>query len=156
MQLEINEVNVREASQDDLKTLLAFEQELINTERPFDPTLKAETTYYDLNAMLESDQVNLFVAEWNNEVIGCGYARIESSQPFRKYAQHAYLGFMYVLPEYRGKGVNWKIIGVLKQWVRKKGLTEMRLEVYHENLPAIRAYEKFGFKKISIEMRYPV
>ena len=60
---------------------------------------------------------------------------------------------MFTLPEYRDRGVNTKIIEKLKQWSFSKGLKEIRLTVYEDNHNAIKAYEKVGFKKHSIEMR---
>ena len=57
------------------------------------------------------------------------------------------------MPEFRGKGVNSKLIEELKKWSQLQGITEMRLEVYHQNISAIKAYEKFGFSKHMIEMR---
>jgi ribosomal protein S18 acetylase RimI-like enzyme len=153
MDFKIEDVIISEANQTDMDTLLEFEQAVINTERPFDPTIKSETTYYDLNAMLDNDNVKLLVAEWNNKIIGCGYARIEKSKQFRKHSHHAYLGFMFVLPEFRGKTVNTRIMESLKEWAKNKGAAELRLEVYFDNINAIKAYEKFGFSKQSIEMR---
>jgi len=58
-----------------------------------------------------------------------------------------------VLPEHRGKGVNQKIIDVLTEWATSRGVTECRLEVYFDNAPAIKAYEKVGFKSHMITMR---
>jgi GNAT superfamily N-acetyltransferase len=89
----------------------------------------------------------------NNEIVGSGYARIETSKIYLKHPKHAYLGFMYVKPEYRGKGVNQKIIKGLKQWAIGQGITELRLDVYNDNLSAIKAYEKVGFAKLMVEMR---
>jgi ribosomal protein S18 acetylase RimI-like enzyme len=37
--------------------------------------------------------------------------------------------------------------------VLSKGITEVRLEVYHENNAAVSAYEKVGFKKLLTTMR---
>src|SRR6478672_9863060 len=153
MDFQLSEVIIRDAVQSDIDTLLKFEQALINVERPFDPTLKSETTYYDLNAMLIDDNVNLLVAEWNNRIIGSGYARIEKSKHYLQHSRHAYLGFMFVLPEFRGKGINTKLIDSLKQWAQRREITELRLEVYSENTSALKAYEKFGFSKLLIEMR---
>ena len=62
-------------------------------------------------------------------------------------------GFMYTAPSFRGSGINARIIDVLKDWALTKGLREIRLTVYEDNLAAIRAYEKYGFKKHLIEMR---
>lgn len=145
---------IRKAEQRDLEQLYAFEQGVISAERPFDPTLKEDPIrYYDLEAMLTSTKVELVVAEINATVIGSGYARIEDSKVYLKHPRYVYLGFMYVLPEYRGKGINQKIIEHLIQWTKAQQITELRLEVYFDNTPAIKAYEKIGFSKHMIEMR---
>jgi ribosomal protein S18 acetylase RimI-like enzyme len=60
---------------------------------------------------------------------------------------------MYVLPEYRGQGINRKIMDVLKAWAKAKNVNELRLEVYVNNTSAIHAYEKLGFKQHMLEMR---
>jgi RimJ/RimL family protein N-acetyltransferase len=71
-----------------------------------------------------------------------------------KHEKHAYLGFMYVLPEYRGKGLNQKIIDALKDWAALQNIKEFRLEVYYDNASAIKAYEKIGFSKYMLGMRF--
>ena len=149
------ELKIRKASIVDLEQLLAFEQDLIKTERPFDPTVKPEpVNYYDLKAMLTAPDVEVVVAVADNKIIGSGYARIEKSKPYLIHSHHAYLGFMYVLPEYRGQGINKKIMDVLKDWGALQNITEFRLEVYYENASAIKAYEKFGFSRYFLEMRF--
>jgi len=60
---------------------------------------------------------------------------------------------MYVKPEYRGKGVNNLVLEGLKEWCHERGIRELRLEVYTENLPALKAYEKAGFKPLLTWMR---
>jgi GNAT superfamily N-acetyltransferase len=60
---------------------------------------------------------------------------------------------MYVEPEHRGKGVNRRVIEHLKSWAKLQGMTELRLDVYNDNQVAIKAYQKFGFTKLLIEMR---
>lgn len=150
----MDQIFVRKASLKDLDSLLRFEQGMIIAERPFDDTIKdGHIHYYDIEEMITASHIGLVVAESNQEIIGCGYARIENSKHYLKHQQHAYLGFMYVNPVHRGKGVNKKIIKVLQQWAISKNLMEMRLEVYYDNLSAIRAYEKTGFTKHMIEMR---
>lgn len=151
----MEEIRIRKASLNDLKPLLAFEQDLIKTERPFDPTIKPDpVNYYDLRTMLTAPQVEVVVAEVNNKIIASGYARIDRSKSFLKHEHHAYLGFMYVLPEFRGQGLNKKIIDALKNWAATQDISEFRLEVYYENVSAIKAYEKIGFSRYSLEMRY--
>ena len=153
----MSNIEIRRAALKDLDQLLIFEQGVIKAERPFDPTLKPDpVNYYDLKAMLTASHVYLLVGELNNNIIASGYARIEKSKSYLKHSQHAYLGFMYVLPEYRGKGINKLILDRLKEWVVSQGLSELRLDVYYANSSAIKAYEKFGFKSHMLEMRYNI
>jgi GNAT superfamily N-acetyltransferase len=63
---------------------------------------------------------------------------------------------MYVDPPFRGRGVNAEIIRSLKRWCRSRNVSETRLDVYEGNTTAIKAYEKAGFSKLSIEMRMPL
>ena len=151
----MNDFKIRKASLIDLGQLLAFEQDLIKTERPFDPTLKADPiNYYDLKSLLISPLAEVLVAEADNKVIASGYVRIDRSKPFLKHSNHAYLGFMYVLPEYRGQGINRRIIDALKNWAATQNITEFSLEVYYDNISAIKAYEKIGFSRYILEMRF--
>ena len=145
---------IRKALLTDFPTLLLFEQGVINAERPFDPTLKTEqTTYYDLHQMITAPHIELLVAEIDGRLVGSRYARIETSKPYLQHKQHAYLGFMYVEPKYRGRGINKAIMDALEGWAIQQGITEMHLEVYDENTAAIKAYEKCGFSKYMLQMR---
>ncbi len=82
---KMDEITIRKATIDDLDQLLVFEQDLIKTERPFDPTLKPDpVNYYDLKTMLTSPHIEVVVAETDNKIIASGYARIDRSKPFYK------------------------------------------------------------------------
>jgi len=147
-------VTIREATISDIETLLEFEQGVVSAERPYDPTLKPHPNhYYDLRQMIDDPITELVVAETNGQLIACGYARIETAKQYLRHDKHAYVGFMYVRPEWRGKNINQMIIEKLKQWSISMGITEMRLEVYKDNIAAIKAYEKSGFSKLIIQMR---
>lgn len=153
----MQEINIRKATLADIPILLQFEQDLIITERPFDPTLRQPPiAYYNLPEMVAGLHIELVVAEDNGTIVACGYARIETAMPYLQHRQYAYLGFMYTHPAYRGKGINKIIIDTLKSWSAAQGITELRLEVYHDNAPAIKAYEKAGFILHKTEMRMPL
>lgn len=149
-----DQILIRQARPEDLPTLLAFEQALIEAERPCDPTMRPdEFHYYDLKAMILSDEAEVLVAEHDGKLVGSGHAKVRQPQPYNNFGPYAFLGFMYVMPEYRGKGINQRIIGELTTWAGKRGLQEIRLQVYDENIAAVKAYEKVGFRKILTEMR---
>ena len=52
---------------------------------------------------------------------------------------------MYILPEFRGKGLMERLIQDLKDTAREEGALELRLYVHKNNAQAISAYQKVGF-----------
>jgi len=152
-----NQIFIRKGIVEDLPILLEFEQGIIEAERPFDTTLKEEKiSYYDIHAFILSPIADVIVAEMNGELIGSGYVLIKEAKDYFKHETYGYLGFMYVRPEARGKGVNGMIIEEMKTWCKERGVYEIRLEVYDENPGAIRAYEKAGFVKQIVSMRVDI
>lgn len=145
---------LRPAELTDLPTLLQFEQGVITAERPYDETLKPENiTYYNLKELIESEYSEVIVAVLNHELVGSAYINIKKAKPYLDHSEYAYLGFMYVVPEYRGKGINKLIINELIVWTKSKNISELRLDVYEGNESAIKAYEKAGFSKQLVNMR---
>jgi ribosomal protein S18 acetylase RimI-like enzyme len=57
---------------------------------------------------------------------------------------------MYVLPEWRSKGIGYGLVQLLKNTVtKKKSFAKITLDVSPTNSSAIHLYEKSGFKDIS-------
>lgn len=138
-------ITIRKAIIEDLPVLFEFEQGVLRTERPMDETLKLKNTYYyDIPNLIEDSSVEFVVAEINDIIVGCGYARIKKARDCFQFDQFSYLGFMFTKEDYRGRGVNKKIMNYLYNWSFSKGINEVRLEVYPTNIPAIKAYEKSG------------
>jgi len=150
-------VAIRKAIEAEIEILLSFEKGIIDTERPFDDTLKdGEIHYYDLIELISNKRAEVLVAVVNNEIVGSGYAKILPAEPFQKYTAYAYLGFMYVKPAFRGQGINKKILHGLMDWAKSQNLTEVRLKVYDKNTIAKNAYLKAGFKPDLLEMRLEI
>src|SRR5690606_29909303 len=149
----MSDIMIREATILDLPTLLEFEQGVIEAERPMDAGLKrTPTNYYDILHLVTSPDIRLAVAEIDGDLVGCGYARIDPAKRYLQYDRQSYLGFMYVVPEFRGRGINQMILDDLYRWTLSRGVTEIRLEVYPANSAAVRAYEKSGFIPYILQM----
>lgn len=145
---------IRYATEDDLDELLQFEQQLIRAERPMDPTIRqGHVNYYDIRELINTPDAALAVAEAGGRLVASGYVRARKARAYLDHEYYAYLGFMYTVPGFRGTGINRRIIEFLRKWALAAGLKELRLTVYDSNEPAIRAYEKAGFRKHIIEMR---
>ena len=152
--MTLPKVSIRKATLEDLPKLLNFEQEIIEAERPFDVTIKeGPISYYDIGEMIQDTKACVLVAEIDGGVVASGYAIPKKARHYLDHEFYAYLGFMYTDVAYRGRGINAQIVEELKQWSHAKGFQEIRLTVYNDNISAIKAYEKVGFKKHIIEMR---
>ncbi len=149
------ELRLREALDSDLPTLLAMEQGLVRDERPYDPTIRPDPVYYhDLPALLSDPHSRVVVVEADKTVVACGFATRRVPRHYLDHDAYAYMGLMYTHPDFRGRGINGQIVADLKAWAVSRGLLEMRLTVYYDNEPALRAYEKAGFKRHLVEMRF--
>lgn len=147
-------LQIRPAQLSDLDTLLAFEQGIITAERPFDDTLKpGEIHYYDLAELIKRTDAEVLVAVAGEEIVGSGYAKVTPSTGYREHDVHAYLGFMFVKPAFRGQGVNQLVLDGLLDWARSRNIFEIQLEVYPDNEAAVRAYTKAGFAPHLLRMR---
>ncbi len=148
---------IRQARENEVDALIEFEQGIVEAERPFDNTLKeGEIHYYDLLALVRSEEAEVLVAVVEDQLVGSGYAKLLDAKPYQKYKKYAYLGFMYVKPAYRGQGINKLILERLISWAKERNISEVRLQVYDENTIAKNAYRKVGFKPNLLEMRMEI
>jgi ribosomal protein S18 acetylase RimI-like enzyme len=58
------------------------------------------------------------------------------------------LNDLFVLPDYRNRGIALKLIGAAIQFAVENNFTEIQLETMHDNFPAQNLYESVGFKKL--------
>jgi GNAT superfamily N-acetyltransferase len=146
---------IRAATQQDLPILLDFEQKIIATERPMDPTLIQDQaiSYYPIKTYIDAEDTEVLVAEHEQQIIGSIYGQIRPRKDFFQTTHLGYIGFMYVKTAFRGQGVAKLLIEAITAWFHEQGISEIILHVYAKNPTAIRAYEKVGFESHLIEMR---
>ena len=153
----MSETSIRIATLNDLQTLLEFEQGVVAAEKPLDPFLgKGTLNYYNIPELITAEHINFIVAVSNEEIVACGYARIDNSKVYQKNPLHGYIGFMYVKPNFWGQKISTLILKYLKDWAKENDLKELRLDVYNNNIGALKAYESFGFTKILVNMRMDI
>ena len=151
---EVDDLLIREALVDDLAALRLLEQAVVEAERPFNSDIKNEgAIYYDLKDLISSDQSLLLCAQVNDEIIASGYIQIRESKGSLQHDFHGYLGFMYVAPGFRGRGINKLLTQQLLAWGKEQNIESYYLDVYSANAAAIRAYEKMGFQGSMLEMK---
>jgi putative acetyltransferase len=77
----------------------------------------------------------------DDQAVGCGAIR-EYSDTTTEVKR------MFVLPEYRGKGIAGKVLSELEKWAAESGYTECVLETGKRQPEAIRLYQKSGYNLI--------
>ena len=144
----------REAQLADLPKLLEIEQCIVDAERPFNIHIKSgNPTYYDIKELICSSDAMVMVGVAQGEIVATGYAQIRLSKASLEHEFHSYLGYMYVSPDFRGRGINGEIIELLKSWSLEKGVKHLYLEVYAQNTAAMKAYQKVGFDPCLLKMK---
>jgi len=86
----------------------------------------------------------IFAAVLNDEVLGVG-ALIKSDGKDYDYE----LAKMAVSPKAQGKGVGLLLAESALKWAKEKGASKIYLESNTKLKPAIKLYEKLGFKEIT-------
>ncbi len=96
--------------------------------------------------LLAENRDALIIAEENSKIIGYLLYKLDASYPFKVKEKWSYISDIYILPEYRRKGIGKALINYLEEILRKNGINKIRLLVWGENIPALEFYKKLDFK----------
>lgn len=91
-----------------------------------------------------SDSVHVLAAFRDSEIAGTVSLR-------KKNVGELYFQSMGVKPSQAGKGIGGLLLKKIEEIAIEKGCAEILLDTFYALTPAIRLYEKFGFKKTGIE-----
>ena len=89
---------------------------------------------------LRRPNVTFLSARVNGQVVGCG-AFVNQD------GQYAEIKRMYVLPEFRGLKIGYRVLAELESLAQQSGLKFARLETGVAQPEAIRLYEKAGYQR---------
>ena len=97
--------------------------------------------------VLADNDVEWFVAEYENKVIGqCSVGLVRKNARYRHRAEVAFV----ILQDYCNLGIGGKMMEECIKWCKKKGITQMELDVVKNNEKALKMYQGFGFEIIGI------
>ena len=103
-------------------------------------------SYNVLKQELVSQNTTYIIAKENSEVVG--FAGISVC------LDEATLNNIVVKKSYRGKGIGGELLESLIELCSDMNMKLLTLEVNTQNTPAIKLYEKFGFKNQGIRKKY--
>ncbi len=119
---------IREMKADDVEIVSKIESEV------FSMPWSAK----DFLEMVEADYAYYYVAEVDGEIAGCC--------GIRNIAGEGEITNVVVAPPYRKKGIALKMMEYMLEKAVEVGIGDCTLEVRVSNQPAIRLYERLGFK----------
>lgn len=100
-----------------------------------------------IEKLIQERPAPLFIAYNDDNPIGVAEVIYESNCPIRKIAT-AELSKLYVLQQFYGQGVGYKLLQRAEQVVLENGYNQFNLEVYVKNKRAISFYQRQGYQSI--------
>lgn len=82
--------------------------------------------------------------------IACMWVGIAIDQITGK--RHPNIFLLYVEPAYRRQGIARALMQNVERWAKSQGYTQIGLQVFTTDRPAISLYEKLGYRTRSISM----
>ena len=108
------------------------------------PPLDDVRAFVHANVLQDAIQ---FVALEGRRVIG--WADVFS--PWQPALAHTGTLGIGVLPEFRGRGIGPRLLRAIFDKARAKGVTRIELEARHDNIAAIKMYERAGFAREGVK-----
>lgn len=116
----------------------------------YQKNLNHPAKYWQDLLTLQADEATIFLAEHEENLIGMtGIAR--GGSPKTRHA--AWVWGVYVCPEWRGLHIAEELIRSCFTWAKSRKIVLAKLGVAAVNEPAIKCYERCGFKTYGTEPR---
>jgi len=139
MLVEQEPVALRPARQDDVESV-TFAQAAMTEE-----DLSVPRNHIDYARLKEISRRR--IAGGKVWVIGEGPRLLFKTEESARSEDGVLIGGVFTDPEYRGRGLARRGIGTWARILFDRGLTLLALHVNRDNMPAIRAYERVGFRR---------
>jgi GNAT superfamily N-acetyltransferase len=136
-------LTIRSATPDDLDALVRLLGVLFSIEADFRPD--AERQRRGLALLLAApSRASVFVADRAGAVVGMVTAQLVVSTA--EGGMSALVEDMVVEEEHRRRGVGRILLGAAEAWAARRGATRLQLLADRENAPALRFYERMGWR----------
>nr|WP_041233470.1 GNAT family N-acetyltransferase [Cylindrospermum stagnale] len=66
--------------------------------------------------------------------------------------RHAHIFLLYVVPEYRRRGIGTALMHYVENWATQRGDRQIGLQVFQSNKPALNLYHQLGYQTQSLWM----
>ena len=150
-------MEIRKARKEDMKAVQDLRYLLCVYEKEIGATIGVTDWAYtevgekDYNYFLNKQFI--YVAEDNQKIVGFITGEILSKKEWYT-VQLGTINNLFVLEEYRGKGIGKKLMETMMDAFKEKGINNFELYALNNNEDALKFYEKLGFRKYNVQMLY--
>ena len=148
-------IKIKKANLSHFKIFQKLNNELFKYDAQFDPALNLDWPYKKIGIkyyqnILTSKKSICFLAENEKEdVVGYIAGSITKKFSYRK-GMYAELDNIFILANYRGKGIGNKLVNAFLSWAKKKEIKRIYVSGYFKDKKAVNFYKKNGFKPIDL------
>jgi ribosomal protein S18 acetylase RimI-like enzyme len=151
-------VKIRKAKKEDISAVVRLNMKLTDYIKKLDiygaESSKVEKCFRKyIRDIIKKRNVIILVAEVNGKIVGTMRGAIQRASPVVSYNKVGRVSGVFVEEDYRRLGLGKKMFEELKKWFTKKKIRILDVMVNSDSKAAISAYEKFGFREYSKNMR---
>ncbi len=136
-------ISIRKATAADVEALVPLLADLFSIEADFRPDVERQRRGLAL-LLAAPAQSLVLVAERGGEVVGMVTVQLVVSTA--EGALSGLLEDMVVISGERGRGIGRRLLEAAEGWTRERGATRLQLLADRENGPALRFYERMGWR----------
>lgn len=140
-------MNTRQATIQDLETLIEMGEQLYFSEKEFEPllTFSKDVSRERYKKELSNPNALLLVAQDSEKIIGYLYAHADRVEYFSTSKAECEIEVVYVASEYRGQGIAGQLIDGCVAWAKDKHIFRFTSGIYAQNVSSQSAFMKYGF-----------
>lgn len=137
---------IRKADFTDIEVLLLFGKELHFVEKKFESDLKYSEEESRMRYLKQlSNPLALFLIVEDDTRNPLGYLYAHAEETNEQDQLECNLEVIYLVPEFRGKGLSSQLIRSCIEWAKKNHITKIKTEIFAQNTASRKAFEKIGF-----------
>jgi diamine N-acetyltransferase len=154
------DIKIRKATIADLKDIQSLNLLLFKKEKKeYDKLLDLNWTFGEVGTNYFTNKITkteccVLVAISKNKIIGYVCGGITKAEAYRKLPITAELDNMFVLEEYRSKGVGSMLYSEFMKWCKVNKVKKVRVQASAQNSLAIKFYKKNGFKEYTLILEH--
>ena len=126
---------------------------LVQSERKYDKNIKENFVVTNNYVNLYNKDNNILYISCDNEKpVGFIYGYIKYEQSNFVFDSVAQIDALYVLDNYRNKGIGKKLIDKFYEWCEENNIKIVEISVFKNNTNAYNLYEKLGYEVTEYKM----